>query len=117
MSPIPVVSTPSQRLEANRISMRKVLQAGPWPEFQMARRAARQLSQRYPLATVVVVVAGAALLIGTKPWRWLRPSAAVKVALAQLVWRTAEGWVHAAVQQRTPLQAQPAPQAGPSKKA
>jgi hypothetical protein len=39
------------------------------------------------------------------------------VALAQLAWRTAEGLVHAAVQQRTPLQAQPTPQAGTSKKA
>ena len=117
MKPDPVALTPSQRLEATRVRMKQVLQSGPWPELQLARRAARQISQRYPLATVVVLVAGAALLVSTKPWRWLKPSAAVKVALAQLAWRTAEGAMHAAVQQRSPLQTQPPPQARSSKKA
>lgn len=103
MTPVDV-PTPAQRLRATRLSMQKVLQTGPWPELQMARRAAREMAQRYPLATVVVVVAAATLLVSTKPWRWLRPSSAMKVALAQLAWRTAEGLVQAAVQQRRPLQ-------------
>lgn len=117
MKPVPVALTPAQRLEATRFSMQQALQSGPWPELHMARRAARQIAQRYPLATVVVLVAGAALLVSTKPWRWLRPSAAVKVALAQLAWRTAEGVMHAAVQPRTAPPSKTGPQAGVSKKA
>lgn len=100
------MATPTERLEATRLGIEQVLEAGPWPELKMARRAARQMSERYPLATVVVVVAGVALVLGTKPWRWLRPSAAVKVALAQLAWRSAEGLMQAAVQARTPMHAQ-----------
>jgi len=115
------MASPAERLEATRLGIQQVMQAGPWPELQMARRAVRQISERYPLATVVVVVAGVALLASTRPWRWLRPSSAVKVALAQLAWRTAEGVMQAAVQSRRPSQGEspthPFPQATASKKA
>ena len=111
------VATPAQRLEASRLNMQQVLKADTWPELVMARQAARQLAQHYPLATVLMVVAGVVVVASVKPWRWFQPSTAVKVAVAQSVCRMVGGAVLAAMQPRKPRQPGRTPQAGASKKA
>ena len=86
-------ATPAERLNINRQQIQRAVRAEPFPALLVVRNAATRAVQRYPLATAVVLLVGAVLVVRARPWRWLRPNGAMQLALAQLAWR----WAHKAL--------------------
>ena len=85
-----MTSTPAQRLNINRQQIQMAMRAEPFPELAVARDAATRAVRHYPLATAAVVVVAVVLVVNIRPWRWLRPSGAMQLALAQWAWHAAQ---------------------------